>query len=67
MQVFHAAGDWTGTMAVMQLSDGAPDGKVTPSSYLYFMVDSTIDSLFETYKRKDVEIVEELASQPWGM
>lgn len=60
-------GDWTGGMAVLQLSDGAPEGKVTPSSYLYFMVDSTIDTLFETYKSRDIEIVEALASRPWGM
>jgi RimJ/RimL family protein N-acetyltransferase/uncharacterized glyoxalase superfamily protein PhnB len=59
-------GDWTGSGAVLQLSQIPPNRPVTPSGYLYIFVSSEIDDLYAQYKTKGVAIHSPLQSFPWG-
>lgn len=66
----HAAvsrGDWTGSVVTIQLSRVAQERNLTPSGYLYVVVDTNLDTLHNQYRDHDVEIISEPTSQPWGM
>lgn len=60
-------GDWTGSGAVLQLSQVPPDRAIVPSGYLYIFVGSDIDDLFAAYKAHGVAIRNEPESYPWGL
>jgi RimJ/RimL family protein N-acetyltransferase/uncharacterized glyoxalase superfamily protein PhnB len=60
-------GDWTGSMATIQLSQVSPDRELTPAGYLYILVDTSLDRLCETYRERGVEIISEPETHPWGM
>lgn len=66
----HAAvsrGEWTGNTATIQLSQAPKDQALNPSNYLYILMDTQLDSLFERYRERNVEIASEPKTQPWGM
>ncbi|MCB0096133.1 MAG: GNAT family N-acetyltransferase [Caldilineaceae bacterium] len=66
----HAAvsrGDWTGRMVTFQLALIPPAPAITPAGYIYVMVGTNIDQLFDQYQSAGVDIVAEPVSQPWGM
>ncbi len=66
----HAAvsrGDWTGSMATIQLTRVSADRTLTPSGYLYIITDTSLDELSDVYRNRGVEIVTEPEDRPWGM
>lgn len=68
--VTHAAvsrGEWTGNTVTIQFSQASRDQAVNSSSYLYILMDTEIDALSESFRERDVEIVAEPKTQPWGM
>ncbi|MEM6429567.1 MAG: VOC family protein, partial [Deinococcota bacterium] len=40
---------------------------VTPSSYLHIRVDTSLDSLYEDYLARGVEVAAAPEDKPWGM
>lgn len=66
----HAAvshGEWTGNTVTIQLSQVPKDQVLTPSGYLYILMDTKLDAVFENYRGQGVEIAAEPKTQPWGM
>ena len=66
----HAAvsrGEWTGSVATIQFSRAERDQHGVPSSYLYLLVDSSLDTLCDGYARQGVEILSRPEGKPWGI
>jgi RimJ/RimL family protein N-acetyltransferase/uncharacterized glyoxalase superfamily protein PhnB len=59
-------GQWNGGLVNIQLSQVPAEQEIVPSSYLYIMVSTNIDQLYEMYQAKGVTITAELVTQPWG-
>ncbi|WP_420630427.1 GNAT family N-acetyltransferase [Candidatus Leptofilum sp.] len=59
--------DWSGSGAVLQLAQMAPEREIAPSGYLYIFVSHDIDELFAAYKAQGVTIRSEPESYPWGL
>ncbi len=62
-----SAGEWTGNVVTIQLSQVPPERDLTAASYLYFVIDTQIDVLHASYRSRGVEIVSAPTDQPWGM
>ncbi|HMQ51257.1 MAG TPA: GNAT family N-acetyltransferase [Anaerolineae bacterium] len=60
-------GDWSGGLVSLQLAQVPAEREIRPAGYLYIIVDTTLDHLYETYRANGVEIVAEPESYPWGM
>jgi len=66
----HAAvsrGEWSGSMVTIQLTHVAADRPLAHAGYLYIVVDSRLDQLYEQYQANGVTIEREPTSYPWGM
>jgi RimJ/RimL family protein N-acetyltransferase/uncharacterized glyoxalase superfamily protein PhnB len=66
--VSHAGlfrGEWSTQGVRLQLTQRASTSGI-PSVALYLVVAPRLDTLYEEYQRKNVPIVEALATQPWG-
>jgi len=57
-------GDWTGSMVTLQFSQVPPDRSLVPSGYLYIYVRAELDTLYETYRAREVKIRSAPASYP---
>lgn len=60
-------GDWTGSGAVLQLSQRPSDQPIVPSGYLYIFVGHDIDNLHDQYQANGVTIRSAPQSYPWGL
>lgn len=60
-------GDWTGSGAVLQLSQVPLERTIVPSGYLYIFVGHDIDALFAAYQANGVTIRQAPESYPWGL
>lgn len=66
----HAAvsrGAWSGNIVTIQLTRVREDVAMTSSGYLYILVDSSLDRLYDAYRSRDVTILSEPDDKPWGM
>ena len=60
-------GEWSGKMATIQLTRVPAERPLDHAGYLYIMVDSRLDPLYQQYKANGVQIEREPTSYPWGM
>lgn len=66
--VSHAGlfrGDWSTQGARLQLTQRASASRI-PSAALYLIVAPRLDMLYEEFQRRDVPILEAIATRPWG-
>lgn len=59
--------DWTASGVSIQLTAVPLERDVTPSSYLHIRVDTSLDSLYEDYLARGVEVAAAPEDKPWGM
>lgn len=60
-------GEWSGSMVSIQLSQVTSGQEIIPSGHLHVRVDSSIDTLANTYRANGVEIISEPDDKPWGL
>jgi RimJ/RimL family protein N-acetyltransferase/uncharacterized glyoxalase superfamily protein PhnB len=60
-------GEWTNQGARIQFSQVESDEPITHAGWLYLFVSGDIDGLYARLQANGVQIVEEIASEPWGM
>lgn len=66
----HAAvwrGEWTGSTVTIQFTRVPDDRELRWPGYLYVLTDSAIDSLYEDYRSRDVDLLAAPTDRPWGM
>lgn len=58
---------WTGTGAVLQLTQVPGSRELSVSSYLYILMNSQLDAYFETLRKQNVRALKGPTSHPYGM
>ncbi|MEM7334077.1 MAG: GNAT family N-acetyltransferase, partial [Chloroflexota bacterium] len=59
--------NWTGQGVTLQLTTKRQGQDIQVSSYLYIFTDAKIDQLYEMYIKREVEIMRQPETFPWGM
>jgi RimJ/RimL family protein N-acetyltransferase/uncharacterized glyoxalase superfamily protein PhnB len=60
-------GDWSAESILIQFTQSPPDTPAAFNGWLYIMVESEIDSLFQLMKDNGADIMRPPATYPWGM